>query len=122
MPYRLSAVIQASGAAGTTVRSTPFRDLAAVLALEQLGIERLWPGSEAGDRHHLLFVGEVDHDWCHTGDIDEIALQDTECDPGGTAGIDGVPTGLQDVETGRGGEIVARRDRMLRHGDGRPMR
>jgi len=93
-----------------------------VLAHEKFRIERLRPGPEARDRHHLLPVGEIDHNRRNTGDIDEIALQHTERDPGGTAGIDGVAASLQDVETGGGREIMARRNRMLRHGDGRPIR
>ena len=93
-----------------------------MLALKQLGIERLRPRTETGNCHDLLLVGEVDQDWCNTGDINQITLQDTERDPGGTAGIDSVSAGLQNVKTGCGSEIVARRDRMLRNSDGRPMR
>jgi len=97
-------------------------NLAGVLALEQLRIERLRPGPETGDRHHLLLVGEVNHNRRNTGDIDQIALEHTERDPGSTTGIDGVAASLQDVKTRGGGEIMARRDRMLRYRDGRPMR
>ncbi len=92
-----------------------------MLALKELRIERLWPGAEAGDRHDLLFVGEVDHDRRDTGDIDEIALQDAERDPGGAARIDRVAARLQDVEAGGRRQIMARRDGVPGDGDGRPM-
>ena len=93
-----------------------------VLAHEKFRIERLRPGPEAGDCHYLLLVGDVDHDRRNPGDIDEIALEHTERNPGGTTGIDGVAASLQDVKTGGGSQIMARRDRMLCYGDGRPMR
>ena len=56
------------------------------------------------------------------GDVDEIALEHAKRNPGSTTGIDGVAASLQDVKTGGGRKIMARRDRMLCHGDGRPMR
>ena len=92
-----------------------------MLAHEELGIERLRPRTEASDRHDLLFVGEIDHDRRDAGDIDQIALQDAERDPGGAARIDRVAARLQNVEPGGRREIMARRDGVLRHGDGRPM-
>jgi len=93
-----------------------------MLSHEKLWVERVWPRSETGDRYYLLLLGEVDHDRCHTGDIDEVALQDTQRDPGGTTGIDRVAAALQDVKPGGCSEVMARRDRVLCHGDGRPMR
>ncbi len=97
------------------------RDFAAVLALKELRVEGPWPGAETGDRHDLLFVGEVDHDRRDPGDIDEIALQDTERDPGSAARIDRVAAGLQNVEACGRRQIVARRYGVPGHSDGRPM-
>ena len=37
-------------------------------------------------------------------------------------GIDSIAAALQDVKPGGGSEVMARRDRVLCHGDGRPMR
>ena len=97
-------------------------DLAAVLAHEQLGVERFWPGAEPGDGQDLFFFGKIDHDRRDAGDIDEIALQHAECDPSGAPRIDRVAARLEDREPGGGGEIVAGRDRMSGHGDGRTVR
>ena len=99
-----------------------FGDLAAVLAHEKLRVERLRPWTEASDCHHLLLVGEIDHDRRDTGDVDEIALQDAERNPRGATRIDRVAACLQDVEPRGRREIVTRRNRVLRDGDRRPMR
>ena len=93
-----------------------------MLALEELGVERLWPRTEPRDRHNLLLLGEVDHDRRNTGDIDEITLQHPERDPGGAPRIDGIASRLEDVEAGGRCKIMACRDRVPGHGDGRPMR
>ena len=93
-----------------------------MLAHEQLGVERLRPGPEPGDRHDLAAVGEIDHDRRDAGDIDEIALQHAERDAGGAAGIDRVAAGFEDRKPGGGGEIVAGGDGVAGHGDGRAVR
>jgi hypothetical protein len=92
-----------------------------VIAHKELRIERLRPRAETGDRHDLLLVGEVHHDWRYACDIDEIALQYPKRDPGGAARIDRVAACLQDVEPSGRGEVMPRRDGVLRDGDGRPM-
>ena len=100
----------------------PLGDLAAVLAHEQLGVERLGPGAEPGDRDHLAARGVIDHDRRHPGDIDQIALQDAERDPGRAAGVDRVAARFEDRKPGGGGEVVAGRDGVAGHRDGRAVR
>ena len=90
-------------------------------AHEQLGIERLRPGAEPGDRLDFALLGVINHDRRDAGKIDQIDLQDAERDAGGDPGIDRVAARLQDVETGRRGEVMASRDRMPGHRDRRAM-
>ena len=97
------------------------RDLAAVLAHEELGVERARPGAEPGDRHDLALLGVVDHDRRDAGEIDEVDLQDAERDPGRDAGIDRVAAGLQYLEPGGGGEVMPGGDGVRGDGDGRAM-
>src|ERR1700730_17514713 len=97
-------------------------DPAAMLALEEFGVERLWPRTEPGDGHHLVLVGELDTDRCHAGDVYEVALQHPERDPGAAPRIDRVAASLQDTEAGGRREIMPRGDRVPGDGDGRPMR
>ena len=93
-----------------------------MLALEQLGVERLRPGPEPGDCHDLARLGMVDQDRRDAGAIDEVALHDAERDAGGDPGIDRIAASLQDVEPGRRGQIMPGGDGVARDGDRRPMR
>ncbi len=93
-----------------------------MLAHEELGVERPGPRPEPGDRDHLAALGVIDHDRCHPGDIDEVALQHPERDPGGAAGVDRIAPGFEDRKSGGGGEIVTGGDRVAGHCDGRAVR
>ncbi len=64
-------------------------------------------------------VGVIDHDRRHPGDIDQIALQHAERNPGGAAGVDRVAARFEDRKPGGGGEVVAGRDGVAGHRDGR---
>ena len=97
------------------------RDLAAMLAHKKFGVERLWPSAEPGDGDDFALFGVIDHDRRDAGKIDQVDLQDAERDAGGDPGIDRVAARLQDVETGRRGEVMASRDRMPGHRDRRAM-
>ncbi len=89
----------------------PRRDLAAVLAHEQVGGEARRPVTQTGDRPQLARAGP-DHDRRHPGDVDLVGMQDAERDPGRAPGVDGVAPGLEDRVAGRGRQVVARRDRV----------
>ncbi len=92
-----------------------------MLAHEQFGVERFGPRPEAGDRHHLALLGEVDHDRRDASDVDQIALQHAERDAGGDPGIHRVAARLQYVEPGGRGEIMPGSDGVAGYGDGRAM-
>ena len=93
-----------------------------MLAHKEFGVERLGPGAEPGDGDDLTLLGEVDHDRRHPGDIDQIALQHAERQAGRTPGVDRVAAGLQNVEPGGRGEVMAGGDRVAGHGDRRAVR
>ena len=111
VPCRSSAVIQASGAAGTTVRSTPFGILPPCSRMKRSAGNRFRPGAEAGDGLHRA-IRLADQDRRDAGDIDQVRQQHAERDAGGAAGIDRVAARLQHREAGGGGQVVAGRDGM----------
>ena len=82
---------------------------AVVVADELLDVERLRPPAEAGDRHGLVAVGQVDQHRRDAGELDLVAVHDTERDAAGDAGVDGVAAGAQDRMRRLGREILAGR-------------
>ena len=88
MPYSSSAVSQASGAAGTTLRQTPERDLAVVLFVEVIHGGRAGPAAEAGDRNWLVHAGHVDDDRGHAAEAGVLRQGYVDDDAGGHPGVD----------------------------------
>jgi hypothetical protein len=79
-------------------------------------------GSEPSDGHDLFFVSKIDHDRRDAGDVDQIALQHAERNPGRAARIDCVAAGFEDRKARGGREVMAGRYCVAGHGDGRTER
>src|ERR1041384_1687085 len=107
----------AAGARGAAGPHRAERVLPAMLAHEEFGVERLWPGTEPGDRHDFALFGVVDHDRRDTGKIDKVYLQNPARDAGSAPGVDRVAARLQNIETGRRGKVMTGGDRVPGHGD-----
>ena len=84
-------------------------DRAVVVTDELLDVERLRPPAEAGDRHRLVAVGQVDQHRRDTGELDLVAVHDPERDAAGNAGVDRVAARPQDRMRRLGSEILAGR-------------
>ena len=111
--------MQASGAAGTTVRRTPERDLAPVALDEGLRVECLRPAADARDGDHLAGLREADDHRRDPGDAHLVAVDHAEGQDRGDAGVDRVAAVLQRFERRQRRELVARADDMvMTTGDG----
>jgi len=80
-----------------------------MVADEILDAQRLRPPAEAGDRHGLVAVGQVDQHRRHAGELDLVAVHDSQRDAASHAGVDGVAAGAQDGMRRFGREILASR-------------
>ena len=111
-------MIQASGAAGTTVRSTPLGILPPWCFLEIVRRDRLRPCAESRNRDDAVLGGGVDHDRRHAPEVHIFRLHDAERDAGGHARVDRVAARVQDAEAGFGSKILAGHDHVARAHDG----
>ena len=84
-----------------------FRDLAAVPLLEKIGSHGARPAAQAAYRQHVARGGAIDHDRRHTGDVHQVALQNTQRDACRNAGIHGIAAGLKHGERGMGGAVMS---------------
>ena len=98
-----------------------FRDLAAVLCLEQLARGLGGPHAYAIDRDRLLLVRQPDDHRRDTGDVDLVAVHHGEHECSGDTGIHGIAARLEHLERRLGSEVVARAHAVLARGyDGAP--
>ncbi len=74
---------------------------------ERLDVQRPGPPAQAGDRHGLVAVGQVDQHRRNAGELDLVAVHDAERDAAGDTGVDRVAAGAQDRMRRFGGEILA---------------
>ena len=121
VPQRCSAWIQASGAAGTTVRKRPRGILPPWRFMKVVGRHQLRPDAEAADREDLAALGMVEDDRRHARDVDDVALQHAERDARGHPGVDGVAARLQNLKPGMRRQVVARGDDVPPAADHRPV-
>ena len=93
-----------------TVRNSAVRDAPAVLAPEECRGGRLRPDAKPVDRHHLAALGKADHDRRDAGDVDDVALQYPERDPGRDAGVDRIAARFEDEKTRMRRRVMPGRD------------
>ena len=110
VPKRSSAAIHAVGRRRRDRPQQAVRDAAAVLAPEECRGGRRRPDAEPVDRHHLAALGKADHDRRDAGDVDDVALQHPERDPGRDAGVDRIAARFEDEKAGVRRRIMAGRD------------
>ena len=76
------------------------------MLLKKIGSHRARTGAQAADGRHLALVGAIDHDWCHAGDIDQVALQHAQRDARRDPRVDGIPARLQHDKRGMRGAVM----------------
>ena len=121
VPKRSSAVIQASGAAGTTVRRTPCGILPPWCCLKKSRAIAFGQGPRPGMVTTRSVLGGIDDDRRHAREVHVFGLHHAERDAAGDAGVDRIAARLQDPKAGLGREVLAGGHHVARPHDGRAM-
>ena len=85
----------------------PGRHVAVELGDEAVDRSGPRPPAKPADRHHPLFLGEVDHDRRDPRELHHVAVDDAEGDSGRDPGVDGVAARLEDLVAGLRCQVVA---------------
>src|SRR5262245_8343398 len=95
------------------------RDLAAVVLLEVVPIERLRPGAQARNRDDAIFGGRINDDWRDARNVHEFRLHDAERNATCDTSVNRIATRFQNLKASFSREILSGRDHVARAHDGR---
>jgi hypothetical protein len=97
------------------------RNLAGMVFFEMIALDRLRPGTEAGDREDAIVGGGIDDDRRDAREIHIFRLHDSQSNARRDACIDRIATHLQNPKASLGCEVLASSDHVARSHDGRAM-
>ena len=97
------------------------RDLAGMVRLEEVALDRLRPGAETGDREDAIVGGGIDDDRRHPREVHIFGLHHAQRDAPRDPRVDGVAARLQDPKAGLGCQVLAGGHHVARPHDGRAM-